>query len=310
MLYSDTTLNDRASRYETSERGSKMFDIYSELKNSIGALTGALRTSIANTDNFNTPGFKAVWVNFSSSYSKSWAAGTKTVNPMTLAGSVSISALTTDFRQGNLGFGTELDCAIVGNGFFILSGSSKDSDIGGEKLYTRNGKFQIEPNGRYLTDSYGRKVFGFPTNALGNVSSQTLQPILVEGQTDIGFTEGGVLVSNFQKNKDDIKNGVVPPTAVVPIYRLGMTSFINRQGLTSAQGGAYRASVAAGEALETNISGTVYGDIVAEKLESSNVDVAKVALDMALLNRGFSAIQGVVDDVNKIMSALISKLSG
>jgi len=287
-----------------------MFDIYSELKNSIGALTGALRTSIANTDNFNTPGFKAVWVNFSSSYSKSWAAGTKTVNPMTLAGSVSISALTTDFRQGNLGFGTELDCAIVGNGFFILSGSSKDSDIGGEKLYTRNGKFQIEPNGRYLTDAYGRKVFGYPTNALGNVSSQTLQPIVVEGQTDIGFTEGGVLVSNFQKNKDDIKNGVVPPTAVVPIYRLGMTSFINRQGLTSAQGGAYRASVAAGEALETNISGTVYGDIVAEKLESSNVDVAKVALDMALLNRGFSAIQGVVDDVNKIMSALISKLSG
>jgi len=287
-----------------------MFDIYAELKNSIGAMTDALRASISNTDNFNTPGFKSVWVSFSSSYGKSWAAGTKTVNPMSIAGSVQVNAVTTDFRQGSLGFGTQLDCAVVGNGFFVLSGSSKDSELGGEKLYTRNGKFQIDPNGRYLTDPYGRKVFGYATNPTGVVQSTNLVPLNIEGQTDLGFLDGGLLVANYQKNKDDIANGVVPPTATIPLYRLALTTFVNRQGLTIAQGGAYRPSVAAGDPLPDNVSGTGYGDIVSEKLESSNVDVAKVALDMALLNRGFSAVQGVIDDVNKIMSALISKLSG
>ena len=50
--------------------------------------------------------------------------------------------------------------------------------------------------------------------------------------------------------------------------------------------------------------------ILSESVESSNIRVAKVALDMALINRGFSAIQGVIDDVNKIINNTISKLTG
>ena len=53
-----------------------------------------------------------------------------------------------------------------------------------------------------------------------------------------------------------------------------------------------------------------YGSILAEQLEASNVDVAKIGLDMAQLNRSFAAVQGIVDDVNKTLSGLISKLGG
>ena len=76
-------------------------------------------------------------------------------------------------------------------------------------------------------------------------------------------------------------------------------------------GAAYHATIAAGNEIKPSTSGSsVYGDILGNKLESSNIDVAKVALDMALMNRGFSAIQGVIDDVNKVTNNLISKLAG
>ena len=70
-------------------------------------------------------------------------------------------------------------------------------------------------------------------------------------------------------------------------------------------------TAASGEPLTPGPAGALgYGEILGQRLESSNIDVAKVALDMALLNRGFTAIQGVIDDLNRIMSGLIQKIPG
>jgi len=288
-----------------------MFDLYKNIQNSIGGLTSALRIAISNADNFNTPGFKYTYASFTTVFSNTISPGTKTQNPMTVGSSMTLGSTTTDFSQGNVGFGTGLDVAIVGEGFLTLSQSAQEFDSTSPKVYTRAGRFQVDFSNTYLTDSFGRKVYGYKLNAAGQIESRELVPIKVSGNKDIGFVDGGVLVNNFQANKADIASGSTAPTARVPLYQLVLTSFQNRQGLVVGEGAAYRSTAASGEALNFAVSGELsYGNILGERLESSNIDVAKVALDMALLNRGFSAIQGVIDDVNKVLSGLITKIPG
>lgn len=288
-----------------------MFDLYKNIQNSIGGLTSALRIAISNADNFNTPGFKYTYASFTTVFSNTMNPGTETKNPMTVGSSMTLGSTTTDFTQGNVGFGTGLDVAIVGDGFLTLSQSAQEFDTTSPKVYTRAGRFQVDFSNTYLTDSFGRKVYGYKLNTAGQIESRELVPIQISEKSDIGFIDGGILVNNFQANKDDIAAGSTTPTAQEPLYQLALTSFQNKQGLVVGEGAAYRSTAASGEALDFAVSGELsYGNILGERLESSNIDVAKVALDMALLNRGFSAIQGVIDDVNKVLSNLISKIPG
>lgn len=288
-----------------------MFDLYKNIQNSIGGLTSALRIGISNADNFNTPGFKYTYASFTTVFNTAISPGTDVKNPMTIPGSMTLGSTTTDFSQGNIGFGTGLDAAIVGEGFFMLSRSAQDFEGGSAKVFSRSGRFQVDFGNKYLTDAFGRKVYGYKLNASGEVDSGDLVPIQTNGSTDIGFLDGGVLVTGFQAHKDAIASGNSNPPPEVPIYRLALTSFANKQGLVIGEGSAYLSTAASGEPLTPNIAGGgSYGDILGERLESSNIDVAKVALDMALLNRGFTAVQGVIDDVNRILSGLIQKIPG
>ncbi|NBV84193.1 flagellar hook basal-body protein [bacterium] len=288
-----------------------MFDLYKNIQNSIGGLTTALRIGISNADNFNTPGFKYTYASFTTVFNTELSAGTETKNPMTVAGSMTLGSTTTDFSQGNIGFGTGLDASIVGEGFFMLSRSAQDFEGGSSKVYSRAGRFQVDFGNKYLTDSFGRKVFGYKLNSSGEIESGELVPMETNGETDIGFVDGGVLVSGFQAHKDAITSGSEDVPAQVPMYRLALTSFANKQGLVIGEGSAYMATAASGDPLTPDIAGGAsYGEILGERLESSNIDVAKVALDMALLNRGFTAIQGVIDDLNRILSGLIQKIPG
>lgn len=285
-------------------------DLYKNIGNSLSGLTSALRIAISNADNFNTPGFKYTYASFTTVYNQVLAPGTETTNPMELGGSMTLGSTTTDFSQGNIGFGTALDAAIIGDGFFILSKNTDEFDAQSEKLYTRAGRFQTDNTKQFLTDAFGRKVFGFQLDEAGNPVSNALVPIQTDGHSDIGFQDNGILVANYEKNKTEVAEGNENATATIPLYKLALTSFQNKQGLILSQGAALEATSASGEALTPDVSGGTFGSISGAKLESSNIDVAKVALDMALLNRGFSAIQGVIDDVNKIVQGIIQKLAG
>lgn len=286
-----------------------MFDLYKNIQNSIGGLTSALRIAISNADNFNTPGFKYTYASFTTIFSNIMSPGSETKNPMTVGSSMTLGSTTTDFAQGNVGFGTALDVALVGDGFFVLSQSAQEFDGSAPKVYSRAGRFQVDFSNTYLTDSFGRKVYGYKLNEAGQIESRELVPIQISNQTDIGFIDGGVLVNNFQAYKDAVAAGSDTPPTRTPLYQLALTSFQNKQGLVVGEGAAYRSTAASGEALGFAVSGELsYGDVLGERLEASNIDVAKVALDMALLNRGFQAIQGVIDDVNKVMTGLITKI--
>jgi len=289
-----------------------VLDLYKSVGNALNGLESALRIAISNADNFNTPGYKYSYATFTTVYNNVLSSGNvvdsnKYTNPMSVGSSMMLGSTSTDYRQGNIGFGTNMDVAISGEGMFLLSESPQAYGSSSPKVYTRSGRFQVDSANKYLTDTFGRKVYGYKLDASGAVAGDTLVPIETNGSTDIGFTSGGILVSNYQAAKDAATNGGT--STATPMYQLALTTFQNKQGLTVVDGGAYQPSVAAGEPLTPSVSGTKnYGTVLAESLESSNINVSKVALDMAVLNRGFSAIQGVIDDINKVINGVISKL--
>ena len=288
-----------------------MLDLYINAKNSLDGLNSALRIAISNANNFNTPGFKYTFASFTTVYNEALTSGTENTNPLQMGSSMTLGATRIDFSQGNISIGSPLDLAIVGEGFFALSESDSDFSSGAPKVFTRAGSFLVDSSNRFLTDSFGRKVYGFKTDENGNVINDELVPIETDGELDIGFLDGGILAANWNSSQGD------PNIEARPMYRIAMTTFQNKQGLVLKNGGAFKPTVASGESFAfgpagTRIgeSGNVYGDLIAESIESTNVDVARVALDMNLLNRGFSAITGVIDDITKILSNLISKLPG
>ncbi|MGE4170378.1 MAG: hypothetical protein AB7F28_06630 [Candidatus Margulisiibacteriota bacterium] len=286
-----------------------MLDIYKGIQNSIGALRSALRISISNADNFNTPGYKYTTASFTTVYSSVLSQGTDSINPMAGGSSMTLGSTNTDYSQGNIGIGGPLDVAISGAGLMILSESPQSFEYGSSNLYTRAGRFAVDFNNQYLTDTFGRKVFGYKVNSQGQITNPSPVPIQTDGYTDIGFSDGGVLVANYQAQKNAIASGTTPVPALIPLYKIALTDFKNKQGLIIVNGGAYKPTEAAGSQLTPSTSGELgYGDILPQALESSNIDVARVALDLNQINRGFSAIQGVIDDVNKIFSNMISKL--
>ena len=288
-----------------------MLDLYISNKNALISLEQSLKIAISNANNYNTPGHKYTTTSFTTMYTETISTGTDRTNPMVKGHGMMLGATKTDFSQGSIGQGTNLDLAIVGEGFFILSGSAAEFSGNSKKLYTRSGRFQVDGANNHLIDSYGRKLFGFKTDAEGNVISQTLEPVTTKGFADIAFEDGGTLVANPSSDNP------------VSLFKVALTSFQNKQGLVYSTGGAFEATLSAGEEFSPNIagasivsqensvsSGSAYGDMVAQALESSNIEIPKVALDMSLLNRGFTAVQAVIDDVTKILSDIIKKLGG
>ena len=282
-----------------------MLDVYLSNKNAIVGLESALRIAISNANNFNTPGYKYTFSTFTTMYTEAISTGTDVTNPIETGSGMMLGSTSTDFSQGNITIGTELDVAISGEGFFMISASAAEFSGNANHLYTRSGSFQVDNTNTYLVDDFGRKVFGFPVDENGDVTSTVPEAIQTGGFTSLAFEDGGTLLGN-------------PDGEAVPLYKIALTTFQNKEGLISSSGGAYKSTYSSGDAFDAGISGSLiaedsassYGDILSESLEGSNVDIAKVALDMNLLNRGFSAVQAVIDDVTKIINELIKKISG
>ena len=286
-----------------------VFDLYVNSKNALLGLESALRIAISNANNFNTPGYKYVFASFTTLYNEAVTTGTKETNPIQMGAGMTLGSTSTDYRQGNISIGTATDVAIVGEGLFILSQSANDFTSSAAKVFSRAGRFQQDSSNTYLVDTFGRKLYGYKLDESGNRVSSDLVPVETQGSTDIGFTEEGILVKNFNQSEENsnIKK--------IPMFQLALTSFENKQGLVLVSGSAYKSTAASGDQLEPNVAGGIigkngsaYGDILPKSLESSNVDVARVALDMNLLNRSYAAVQAVIDDITKILQNLISKL--
>ncbi|MFT0847538.1 flagellar hook protein FlgE [Actinomycetaceae bacterium L2_0104] len=108
-----------------------------------------------NIANVNTTGFKSSRALFEDTLSQqlqgAGAAGPNTgaTNPSQVGLGVQVSAITQDLTQGSTqSTARALDMMINGEGYFVVN-------VGGENMYTRNGAFNIDPQGRLVTQGGG-----------------------------------------------------------------------------------------------------------------------------------------------------------
>ncbi|MEA1988834.1 MAG: flagellar hook-basal body complex protein, partial [Pseudomonadota bacterium] len=117
----------------------------------INAASSGLGVISNNLANAQSVGFKGSRAEFSDLFSGSQNSP---------GNGVRVATITQDFSQGTInGTGRELDMAIDGEGFFVLSDNTGKYD----NVYTRNGSFKLDKDG-FLTAQEGNQVQGYLLN--------------------------------------------------------------------------------------------------------------------------------------------------
>jgi flagellar hook protein FlgE len=112
-----------------------------------------------NIANASTVGFKRSRAEFGDVYSNSFFGGGDTAT----GDGVAVQNIRQMFGQGNVSFtDNNLDLAITGNGFFVLSDQ-------GEAKYSRAGQMGVDKDG-YMVNNTGMRVQGFQADEDGTVS--------------------------------------------------------------------------------------------------------------------------------------------
>jgi flagellar basal body rod protein FlgG len=208
-----------------------------------------------NMSNASTPGFKRdgeFYSLFEDAEAAAWGNGTATL-PL-------IEKNWTDFAQGTLNVtGAQSHLALSGSGFFAVNGPSGP-------LYTRNGSFEVKPDGRVTT------LEGYPLRLVGGTSLQ-VQPGSFDIAPDGTVRQGGAVLGRLE-------------VVDIPGDRLG------KQGASLFR--LADAGVTPAPAHQTEVH--------QGKLETSNVSSAESAVRLVNLMRQFEALQkaiGIGGEMNR-----------
>lgn len=213
------------------------------------AMTGASHvlqqqaTVSQNLANTNTPGFRAAIDTFRAVPVVGQGLPTRTFVVDATAGS--------DFSQGVLQqTGRKLDVAVQGSGWIAVQTAD------GSEAYTRNGSFQITPEGVLQTRS--------GLNVMGDGG-----PITIPPNTDVTIGTDGTIST--------VPTGAVP-TPVVPVDRIRLVNPPDAQ-MVRGSDGLFRTSDGSTATADANVM------VVAGNLESSNVNTVEAMVDMISLAR-------------------------
>lgn len=143
---------------------------------SISGLNGSqkfLDTTSNNIANVNSYGFKRSRAEFADIYTNTVFSNSHTATGM----GTTTTTVAQQFVQGSLtgDTGNNLDMAISGNGFFVLANEANNASTAnmGDRTYTRNGAFEINPDG-YIVTAMGDFLQGYDVDTEGNISNLDL----------------------------------------------------------------------------------------------------------------------------------------
>lgn len=120
------------------------------------AISNQLSVISNNIANTSTTGFKSARTQFADVYATNGGS-----NP--IGAGVTLASVTQNFSQGQIEFtNNNLDLAISGNGFFVLSNN-------GVIAYTRAGAFGTDKNG-FIINSLGDNLQGYLADSSGNIT--------------------------------------------------------------------------------------------------------------------------------------------
>jgi flagellar basal-body rod protein FlgF len=215
------------------------------------AMTGAShvlqqQASVAeNLANANTPGFRAALDTFRAVPLVGEGLATRTFVVDSTAGS--------DFTPGVLQqTGRVLDIAVQGEGWFVVQGAD------GKEAYTRNGNFQLSPNGVLQTNN-GLSVVG------------DTGPISIPPDTELTIASDGT-ISTVPSGSN--------ATSVVVVGRMKLAN-PDPAKLERSSDGLFRSRDGSVAAADANVR------IVSGSIESSNVNTVDAMVSMISLARKF-----------------------
>lgn len=160
-----------------------------------------------NLANVDTVGFKRDVPSFQARFAEAIQRGLSRAGDQSrndVGGGVKLSEVQTDYSGGVLKrTSQELDFAITGKGYFQVQGEN------GEALLTRAGNFQLEPNGRLITQS------GLP------VLDQTGGEIIIQPKLPWSVSSDGVLLQGGTPKV----LGMMAPQSLGDLVKVGSNNF-------------------------------------------------------------------------------------
>lgn len=290
-----------------------------------------------NIANVSTTGFKAGRVRFQDLISQvdSPAQGATNnsggVNPHQIGMGVQVSGTDTIMTSGSLQTtGRSLDFGIQNgdNSFFMVSGSGEQAS---NIQYTRDGGFYTDESGTLVTAS-GMRVLGYkPSGTDGTVGNKEFNGITVQDiedkdfelfepteENDLNNYEPLVIHENLTIDGEEISLesfNIDSSGTIIGNYenggsyvlgRVGLTSFVNPDGLEKAGGNLYNSTANSGDASEGVPGGKGYGQIRSGFLEMSNVDLANEFTEMIVTNRAYQANSRSITTSDEMIQELIN----
>ena len=277
-----------------------------------------------NVANASTTAFKSGRVGFADLFSQTLsnaqaatADATGGVNAKQVGLGVSIGTIDTVMTEGSTQTtGRDLDFAIAGEGFFIVS---PDSDAT-PKVYTRDGTFYTDNEGNLVNGS-GLRVLGtrppFSDIAVGandpdtgyyaslaaadvpDPSASNLEAI------NIPETIDGYEVEEFSIDGTGLVSGVYNGTTVF-LGRVAISKFSNPDGLHKMGYNTYKQTGNSGVP-QVGIAGSDgFGTIKQGALEMSNVDLATELTDMIITSRAYQANSKTISTSNEMLQNLLN----
>ncbi|GIW21539.1 MAG: flagellar basal-body rod protein FlgF [Candidatus Sericytochromatia bacterium] len=227
-----------------------------------------------NISNNQTVGFKRMDLDFADQIVKYSRKPTPYENPVGkfTGQGVKITGTEIEHKQGSFKI-TEnsLDFAINGPGFFKLL-----DPITGENLYTRNGSFKFDEQGRLVTSS-------------GYLLDPPIQ--LQPSQIFSHISEDGrVWVRE-------------PGTAnLTNLGQLTLSTFVNPAGLYATGNSTYKATSSSGAEIQGQPKQNGIGSIISGALETSNVSLVKEMVDLINTQKAYDTNHKVIIAEDKMAS--------
>ncbi len=267
-----------------------------------------------NIANSSTTGFKAGRVRFQDMLSQTVAnAQSPTtgslggINAQQIGLGVKVGSIDTIMTGGALqGTNRDLDFAIEGEGFFVLS----QGGTGTNNLYTRDGAFYRDYTGN-LVNSGGFHVMGYKPNAAGDpidpATHGDLVPLTILPEKD--HKDGAPKKADLESYAIDGSGkitGVYSDGESLFIGQMALTKFTNPGGLEKVGNSNYRASNNSGLPATGQASANGFGIVRSGVVEMSNVDLANEFTELIVTSRSYQANSRTITTSDEMLQELIN----
>lgn len=252
------------------------------------ALQLRLDTIANNLANVNTDGFKKTRCNFQDLFYQNYMLpgiqdqqGNFTPTGIAIGLGTRVTSTQTDYSQGAFReTNRDLDCTIVGEGFFQVLDPAT-----GQIIYTRTGTFNLNANGQMVVGSA--------------LTGRLLEPAITVPPDAQNITIGpNGIVSALQPGNQNLTQ----------LGQIQLVKFINPDGLLKLGENLYQQTDGSGPPVITDNPGNQgLGTLQQNVLEASNVDPVAELIDLITTQRAFELNSQVVQAGDQILQ-LISNL--